>query len=274
MGKVIAFINQKGGVGKTTMAFNTAHALSKKGHKVLCIDMDPQANLSLLFGIEDAPKHIHHLLINSVRELKALHISALFDQTKVSKDGIDILPSGQELSGFELTVAGINAPRPLVLKRFLEKNAVLEQYDYIVIDGPPTLGLLVVNILCASEGVMIPFKPDEFSNKGLSHFYNMLEDIADMGITTTPEILAHIPNLVEGRRKQDLKDLARIGNEIIGDFGKSQLVEPFKNKAQMSKALAQNKSVFDFHSKEYLPLQNQFNLMADIIVDWRGEVHG
>jgi len=273
-GKVMAFINQKGGVGKTTMAFNTAHALAHKGHKVLCIDMDPQGNLSLLFTVDAPSKHIHHLLINSLRELKAMHIPALYTQTMVRVGKVDLIPAGQELSGLELTVAGINSPRQLILKKFLEKNAVLEQYDYVIIDGPPTLGLLVVNILCACDGVMIPFRPDEFSKKGLHHFYNVLEDIADMGIVTVPQILAHIPNLIEGRRKQESAELEKMSDAIIEEFGAPKLVMPFKNKASLSKALAQNKSVFDFSSKEYLPLQGQFNTMADIIINWQESYHG
>ena len=76
MGKVISFINQKGGVGKTTMAYNTAHALAKNGHKVLAIDLDPQANLTLLFKSQNE-LNIYHLLINSIKELKMLHAPAM-----------------------------------------------------------------------------------------------------------------------------------------------------------------------------------------------------
>ena len=154
-GKVISLLNQKGGVGKTTMAFNVAHALARQEKRVLCLDMDPQANLSLLCSRGVSLKkdnHIFHLLINSIRELKALHTPSVFTDVVVRGDEIDLLPSGDELSGFELSVAGISSPRQLILKRFLEKSNILNFYDYVVIDGPPTLGLLVVNILCATDG--------------------------------------------------------------------------------------------------------------------------
>src|SRR5437868_2281252 len=124
LGRVIALMNQKGGVGKTTMAFNLAHAFKHQGKRVLCIDMDPQSNFSSLFDIPNDPdrKNIYHLLVNSVKELKALHTATFLNDVIVrSEEGIDIIPSGQELSGFELTVAGINGPRQLILKKLIEK---------------------------------------------------------------------------------------------------------------------------------------------------------
>ncbi len=264
--KVIAFINQKGGVGKTTMAFNCAHALAKRGKRVLAIDLDPQANLSLLFGFETSdahPYHIHHLMLNSVRELKALHVPAMVQDVMV-KGEVDLLPSGQELSGFELTVAGVNFPRQLILKKLLEKNGLLDRYDFIVIDCPPTLGLLVVNGLCASAGVIVPFRPDEFSRKGLSHLNEVLADIDDMGVVAAPKILAHIPNLVDIRRKQEEQDLALIAEDV----GAKNVMDPFFNRAQLVKSQAARKSVYDFQAKEFLGLQKQFNDMAELIDNW------
>jgi chromosome partitioning protein len=276
-GKVISFLNQKGGVGKTTMAFNTAHALSQTGAKVLCIDMDPQSNLSYLFDVdvnETGATSIFQLLINSVRELKPLHRPALWTDTVCRVGDIDLLPAGQELSGLELTVAGISGARQLILKKFIEVNALKTVYDYIVIDGPPTLGLIVVNILCASDGALVPFRPDDFSRKGLNHFYEVLEDISDMGVTQIPEVLAHIPNLVDSRRKQEGDDLLKIKESLNENFGEDAVVtEPFLNRAQLVKSQSQKKSVFEFSSKEFLPLQGQFNEMAQIITDWSKEGH-
>lgn len=266
---VVAFLNQKGGVGKTTMAFNTAFALKERGERVLCIDMDPQGNLSMLFGLDfdqssDSP-HIHHLLLNSVRELKALHTPVLIGEVIQNVDGVDILPAGQELSGFDLTVAGINFARQLILKRFLETSGLLAQYDTIIIDGPPTLGLLVINVLCASQGVMVPFKPDDFSKKGLTHLYEVLADIEDMGLVRPPRVIAHIPNLVDSRRKLEGQDLI----EIEKSFGSSQNGAPmssvFYNRGTLLKAQSQRRSVFHYKSKEFKPLQDQFGELAGMI---------
>lgn len=261
-GKVIALMNQKGGVGKTTMAFNLAHAFSHQGKKVLCIDMDPQGNFSSLFGVEYPERHIHHLLINSIKELKALHTATMIADVIVkTEEGIDLIPSGQELSGFELTVAGINGPRQLILKKFIEKFELRTQYDVIVIDGPPTLGLLVVNILCATDGVLYPFVPDRFSEQGLKNIQQVVADIAEMEITSTPKNLGYIPNLFDTRRKQANSDL----EHIKGALSSATVHEAFTNKVQFGKSLALRKSVFHFKSLEYKDLQRQFVSMTESV---------
>ena len=153
-------------------------------------------------------------------------------------------------------------------KKFLEKNDLLNRYDYILLDCPPTLGLLVVNAICAGHGVIVPFRPDDFSKKGLNHFYDMLEDVQDMGIVDVPEILAHVPNLVDNRRKVEEQDLHEI-KEMIGErLGEDRVVNPFYNRAQLVKSQASKKSVFDYSSKEYSHLHQQFHEIADIIETW------
>ena len=276
-GKIIALMNQKGGVGKTSMAFNLAHALAHKGHKVLCIDMDPQANLTSLFDVDSSKlkANIHNLLINSVRELKGLHSDIMLTDCLIKKSvkegNIDLLPSGQELSGFELTVAGINSPRQLILKRFIERNDLTHMYDYIVMDGPPTLGLLVVNILCAVNGVLFPFIPDAFSEQGLKNIHQAVRDVEDMGITQTPKILGHIPNLFEKRRKQANEDLDQIFDNIKDELGGGKVFGPFYNKASFAKSMASKKSVFDFEAIEYKELQSQF---LDVVNHITNELQG
>lgn len=262
-GKVIALMNQKGGVGKTTMAYNTAHALKEQGHKVLCIDMDPQFNFSYLFGADiDQEKNIFHLMLNSVKELKTLHSDILLSETILrSNSGIDLIPAGQELSGFELTVAGISSPRQLILKKFIEKNELRSMYDYIVIDGPPTLGLLVVNILCACDGVLFPFIPDTFSEQGLKNIHTVIDDIGEMGIVNKPKVLGYIPNLFETRRKKANEDFASIKDQ----FGEGIIFSPFANKANFAKSMSNRKSVFDYQAAEFKELQAQFLGMAESV---------
>lgn len=262
-GRVIALMNQKGGVGKTSMAFNVAHALAHDGHKVLCIDMDPQANLTSLFDVDLSKQkgNIFHLMINSVKELRNLHTELFLSECIIKKGKLDLIPAGQDLSGFELTVAGISAPRQLLLKRFIERNNLTSIYDYIVIDGPPTLGLLVVNILCAVDGVLFPFIPDAFSEQGLKNIHQVLEDVEDMGISQAPKVLGYIANLFEKRRKQANEDLIQIKDELRG----GKIFGPFYNKATFAKSMAIRKSVFEFEATEYKELQGQFLEVAKSI---------
>jgi len=263
--KILSLLNQKGGVGKTTLCFQMAHAFKTQGKKVLCLDMDPQANLTLLFGIDHCEQNLHHLLINSVRELKSLHTPLMWADILIHKDGVDLLPAGQALSGMELTVAGISGPRQFILHRFLEKSGLLDQYDLILIDGPPTLGLLVVNILCASDGILVPFGADAFSRKGLGHFHQVLEQIADMGVERLPKILGYVPNLVDSRRKLTGEELASITQDLLPLENAGQIFPPIANRVQLTRAQSERKSVFAFESKEYTELKDQFLHLAQTI---------
>lgn len=266
--KVISIMNQKGGVGKTTMAFNIAYALKLAGQKVLCVDMDPQANLSLLFGVksEELTASLFHLLVNSVKDLKSLHRPLLLGDVIQTQEGVDILPASQELASFDLTFAGINSPRQLVLQKFMEKSGLRNLYDYIVIDGPPTLGLIMVNILCASDGVLVPFQPDQFSRKGLGHFHEVLADVEDMGIVSAPKIIGYIPNLMELRRKQSEVELGEINEHIAGNSDiPGKVFSGFPNRVQLVKSLHEKKSVFSFESKEYEDIKEKFREIAQTI---------
>ena len=144
----------------------------------------------------------------------------------------------------------------------------MSRYDYILIDCPPTLGLLVINTICAGHGTIVPFRPDDFSKKGLHNFYEMLEDVKDMGIIEVPEVIVHIPNLMDTRRKQEESDLNDIGDMIEARFGKRNVLTPIYNKAQIVKAQASRKSIFEYQAQEFSQIHQQFNEIADIIETW------
>lgn len=159
MGKIISFINQKGGVGKTTTCVNMASYLAVMGKKVLLVDIDPQGNASSSVGInkDDKPKTIYDVIIDD-NELEEV-----VQKTKIP--GLDVVPSDLDLAGAEIELVQMNN-REKVVKKIL--NKVKHVYDYICIDCPPSLGLLTVNALTASDSIIIPIQCEYFALEGLS----------------------------------------------------------------------------------------------------------
>lgn len=151
------------------------------------------------------------------------------------------------------------------MKKILEKTDILSQYNYIIINKPPTLNLLIINILYTYNKIIIPFRPNKFSKKKLNNFYKILKQIKNIKITKIPKILTHIPNLINLKQKQKNEDLAKITQNLKNEFGQRNIIKPFLNKTPLVKSQAQRKSVFDYQSKEFTPLQNQFNELANLI---------
>ena len=161
--KVIALTNQKGGVGKTTTAVNLGVGLAKQGKRVLLIDADAQANLTMALGYsrpDDLPITLSTIMQNIIDD-KSFDVS----QGILShNEGVDLLPSNIELSGFEVRL--INAmSRERVLKTYV--NEVKKNYDYVLIDCMPSLGMITINALAAADSVVIPTQPHYLSAKGL-----------------------------------------------------------------------------------------------------------
>ena len=159
MGKIVAFLNQKGGVGKTTTCVNMAGYLAQMGKKVLLLDIDPQGNASSNLGFEKDSKQktIYDVIVddNTIEEV--------IQKTKL--DNLDIIPSNVDLAGAEIELVQMNN-REKVVRNILRK--IVNNYDYICIDCPPSLGLITVNALTACDSVLIPIQCEYFALEGLS----------------------------------------------------------------------------------------------------------
>lgn len=163
--KIISVVNQKGGVGKTTTAVNLATALAAIGQKILLIDLDPQGNASTGVGISPKARQL------TSYELFSEHneIEEIISKTSIPK--VDIIPATMNLSGAELKLINLDR-REFYLKNRL--NKLENEYDQIFIDCPPSLSILTVNALAASNSVLIPLQCEFYALEGLSHLLNTI----------------------------------------------------------------------------------------------------
>ncbi|GAB6934958.1 sporulation initiation inhibitor protein Soj [Calditerricola yamamurae] len=165
MGKIIAVANQKGGVGKTTTSVNLGACLSTLGKKVLLVDIDPQGNTTSGIGINKADVQycIYDVLINDINPLDAILPTNL--------KGLDVIPATIQLAGAEIELVPVIS-REVRLRKAL--GVVQDRYDYILIDCPPSLGILTVNSLTAADSVIIPIQCEYYALEGLSQLLNTI----------------------------------------------------------------------------------------------------
>ncbi len=165
MGKIVSFSNQKGGVGKTTTCVNMAAYIAAEGKKVLLVDMDPQGNATtgLGFSKSSLEQSIYSVLIDDEKALENIM------PTEV--ENLDLLPSNIDLAGAEVELV-YKKNRERVLKNALEE--IRSRYDYILIDCPPSLGLLTINALACADSVIIPIQSEYYALEGLSQLMNSI----------------------------------------------------------------------------------------------------
>ncbi len=187
----IAFINQKGGVGKTTSTVNVGACLATLGKKVLLIDLDPQANMSIHFGVDT------HGNDSSIYQLMCGKKSVDEVLKKTAISGLDLIPSDIDLASAEVELVN-TVGRETIVKFYLE--GTLHKYDYVLIDCPPSLGLLTLNALTVANEIFIPLQTEFFALQGVSKLIQTF-DIIKKRLNSSLEITGIIPCMYDSRTK-------------------------------------------------------------------------
>ncbi len=204
MGQVIAFANQKGGVAKTTTTLNLGVALAERGQRVLAIDLDPQGNLTMSQGLDpdDLERSMFDVLVHKTPIVEVIH-----------HQEIDLAVSSIDLAGAELALSSMIGRERALQKALLP---VRSDYDFILIDTPPSLGLLTINALTAADGVIVPVQCEYLSLRGLIQLENTLTMIRD-NLNPDVRIRGILPTMFDGRTLH-AKEAVEILEENFGDL--------------------------------------------------------
>jgi chromosome partitioning protein len=202
--RVIALANQKGGVAKTTTTLNLAVALKEKGMKVLCVDLDPQGNLTMSQGLnpDEIDRSMYDVLVHKLPIEQVIH-----------EREIDLAVSSIDLAGAELALSSM-----IGRERALEKAlvSVRDRYDYILIDTPPSLGLLTINAFTASDGVIVPVQTEYLALRGLVQLENTLAMVRE-NLNPNVQIMGILPTMYD-RRLLNSKEAVDILVENFGEL--------------------------------------------------------
>lgn len=258
---IISIANQKGGVGKTTTTLNLGVALALKGLKVLLVDLDPQANLSKYagFNYDDNKPTMSDLLMGQTGMCgKPLSVDICIRHSK--ENGIDYVPSDINLANADLYLAGVLS-RETLLRRILNTDKI-KSYDYLLIDCNPSLGVLLMNALTASEGVIIPVQTQDFAFDGLTALANIIKQIQST-INPELEVIGVLATMV---------DHTKASNRVIAELNsvyKDMLYKTVIHKAtQAVESTSKHKSLCLFSKSK---LGDEYKALADEITDRRAD---
>ena len=232
MAKVIAFANQKGGVAKTTTTLNLAAAFAEEGHRVLCCDMDPQGNLTMSQGIDpdSLEKSMYDVLVHDtpIREV-------------IRRREIDVACASIDLAGAEIAMS-TKIGRERTLAKALK--TIDEDYDFICIDTPPSLGLLTINALTAADKVIVPVQCEYLSMRGLIQLQNTLSMIRE-NLNPDVQIEGILPTMVDTRTLH-----AKEAIEILEEnFGDRMFVTRIRKTVRFAEAPVKGMSVLKYDPK-------------------------
>ncbi|MBF7096075.1 ParA family protein [Alkalibacter mobilis] len=249
MTKTISIFNQKGGVGKTTTNVNLSTSLASLGKKILVVDADPQGNTTSGFGIDkDMLEYsLYDGMINGV-DFSEVKIETRFKN-------LDLIPSKPELAGSEIEMTGIK-DRELLMSRFL--GEIKNEYDYIFIDCPPSLGLISLNALAASDSVLVPIQCEFYALEGVSQLMNTI-NLVKRGLNNKLHIEGILLTMFDGRTNLSLQ----VVDEVCSYFGDKVYKTVIPRNVRLAEAPSHGMSILEYDDKSkgaqaYLELAQEF----------------
>ncbi len=231
--RCIAVINQKGGVGKTTTTVNLGAALARRGFRVLLLDMDPQANLTV--HVDKRPDLEGNTLTNLLVEDKPL--GELVQPT--STEGLFVVPSDTSLAGVEQVLAN-RIGRETILREALEVFAAKAGFDFLLLDCPPSLGVLSANALVAAEHVIIPMQAEYLSLQGMAKLIEVIQ-LVQKRLNPALKVAMVLPCMVDSRTNLSVEVLREIEQHFGGELAKTRI----RNNVKLAEAPSFGRTIFE-----------------------------
>lgn len=230
--RILAITNQKGGSGKTTTAVNLAAALGEKGRRVLLVDLDPQASATTWLGVKDAGRGIYDVFTNN-KTIESITLNT-------SNNGVDVAPASAWLVGVEKALAGEVGTETL-LKRAIGK---LKNYDYVILDCPPSLGLLTINALTAARELLIPVEAHVLALAGLAQLLETMEKVKER-LNPTLAIAGILACRVDHRTRhaQDIEE------QLRKRFGRQVYAATIRENVRLAEAPSFGQAILQYDSK-------------------------
>lgn len=257
--RCISVLNQKGGVGKTTTVANLGAALAELDKRVLLADMDPQANLSIHYGVEleRGEPSVYSLITEDDAAEDVRHETMM--------DGVDLLPSNIDLAGLEVELSGLGGGREKKLRRAV--RGLQEDYDYFIIDCPPSLGLLTLNAMCATSEAFIPLQTEFFALQGLGRLLGTVR-LVRSGPNPDFEITGIIASMFDVRTSLAVDVL----DDIRDHFGEKVFDTVIRNNIRLAEAPGYGKPIMLYDKRcygceDYRSLAREVVAMEDGKVD-------